>query len=345
MTIERAKGSAPANEKLRRYVAAIAAGSVLAAATPLASGQDWQVPRTSWGDPDLTGYWTNRSLTRLERPAEFAGKAFFTEDELAAWLEKELNPDGPASLNGEVIAVHYDLDDYGLGDSQNPLVHNLRTSLIVDPPDGRLPAMTPEAEQRAAAYRYNLEHHQWDSVKNAPLSDRCIVWESAGPPIVPRGYNNLFQIFQTEAYVVVVLEMNHDARIIPLDGRAHVDEGIVQYLGDARGHWDGETLVVETTNFNDQIHFDGQLKYSGTSEELIVTERFTHTGDNRILYEFTVDDPKTWERPWSGEVPVQRTEAPMFEFACHEGNYGLANTLSGARADERKAAAAAESAR
>jgi hypothetical protein len=344
MTIERANDSAPANEKLRRYIVAIAAGSVLAAAAPLASAQDWQVPRTLWGDPDLAGYWTNRSLTRLERPAELAGKAFFSEDEFAVWLEKEMNPDGPAALNGEVIAVHYDLDDYGLGDSQNPLVHNLRTSLIVDPPDGRLPAMTPEAEERAAAYRYNLEHHQWDSAKNAALSDRCIVWESAGPPIVPRGYNNLFQIFQAEDYVVVVLEMNHDARIIPLDGRAHVDR-IVQYLGDARGHWDGDTLVVETTNFNDQIHFDGQLKYSGTSEELVVTERFTRTGDNRILYEFTVDDPKTWVRPWSGEVPVQRTEGPMFEFACHEGNYGLANTLSGARADERKAAAAAESAR
>jgi hypothetical protein len=329
--------------KLRRYAAAIAVSSIVVAAAAPASGQDWQMPRTSWGDPDLAGYWTNRSLTRLERPAEFAGKAFLTEDELAAWLEKELNPEGPAALNGEVIAVHYDLDDYGLGDSQNPLVQNLRTSLIVDPPDGRLPAMTPEAQERAAAYRYNLEHHQWDSVKNAPISDRCIVWESAGPPIVPRGYNNLFQIFQTEDYVVVMLEMNHDARVIPLDGRAHIDDRVVQYLGDSRGHWEGDTLVVETTNFNDRIHFDGQLKFSGTSEALVVTERFTLTGDDHIRYEFTVDDPKTWVRPWSGEIPIQRTEGPMFEFACHEGNYGLANTLSGARADERKAAAAESS--
>lgn len=320
---------------------AIAVGSALAAATPLAIGQDWQASRTSWGDPDLTGYWTNRSLTRLERPPDLAGKAYFTEDELAAWLAKELNPDGPAALNGEVIAVHYDLDDYGLGDSQNTLVHNLRTSLIVDPPDGRLPALTQAAEERAAAYRYNLEYHQWDSVKNAPISDRCIVWESAGPPILPRGYNNLFQIFQTQDYVAIMLEMNHDVRIVPLDGRPHADERIVQYLGDSRGHWEGDTLVVETTNFSDQIHFDGQLKFSGTSKELHVTERFTLTGEDSIRYEFTVDDPKTWVRPWSGEVPVQRTDGPMFEFACHEGNYGLANTLSGARADERKAAAAA----
>jgi len=345
MTIEGANDSAAMRGKRRRYAAVIAAGSLLTAAAPMASGQDWQVPRTSWGDPDLSGYWTNRSLTRLERPAELSGKSFFTEDELAAWLDKEMHPEGPAAINGEVIAVHYDLDDYGLGDSQNPLVHNLRTSLIVDPPDGRLPAMTPEAQQRAAAYRYNLEHHQWDSAKNAPISDRCIVWESAGPPIVPRGYNNLFQIFQNEDYVVVVLEMNHDARVIPLDGRARIDDRIVQYLGDARGHWDGDTLVVETRNFNDQIHFDSQLKFSGTSEALVVTERFTLQGEDRFLYEFTVDDPKTWVRPWSGEVPVQRTEGPMFEFACHEGNYGLANTLSGARADERKAQATEEAAR
>jgi len=340
MIIERGDTSARALENLRHYAAAVAVAVILASAAPLAIAQDWQMPRTSWGDPDLAGYWTNRSLTRLERPAEFAGKPYLTEDELAAWLDKELHPDGPAALNGAVIDVHYDLDDYGLGDSQNTLVHNLRSSLIVDPPDGRLPAMTPAAEARAAAYRYNLEHHQWDSVKNAPISDRCIVWESAGPPILPRGYNNLFQIFQTEDYVVVMLEMNHDARIIPLDGRAHVDDRVVQYLGDSRGRWEGDTLVVETTNFNDQIHFDGQLKFSGTSEELRVTERFTLTGEDSFLYEFTVDDPKTWVRPWSGEVPVQRTDGPMFEFACHEGNYGLANTLSGARADERKAAAA-----
>jgi hypothetical protein len=138
-----------------------------------------------------------------------------------------------------------------------------------------------------------------------------------------------------------MLEMNHDVRIVPLDGRAHIDERIVQYLGDSRGYWDGDTLVVETTNLSDQLHFDGQLHFSGTSKELHVTEKFTRTGDDSILYEFTVDDPQTWVRPWSGEIPIKRTEGPMFEFACHEGNYGLANTLSGARADERRAAEAA----
>jgi hypothetical protein len=332
--------AASIDDLLRRTVG-IVFGTAMFAAAPLASGQDWETPRTSWGDPDLTGYWTNRSLTRLERPTELAGKAFFTEGELAAWIEQELNPEGPAALNGEVIDVHYDLDDFGLGDSQNELVHNLRTSLIVDPLDGRLPAMTQAAEERAAAYRYHLEHHQWDSAKHAPISDRCIVWESAGPPILPRGYNNLFQIFQTDDYVAIMLEMNHDVRIVPLDGRPHVDERIVQYLGDSRGRWEGDTLVVETRNLSDLLHFDGQLHFSGTSKALHVTERFTRTGEDSILYEFTVDDPETWVRPWSAEIPIQRTEGPMFEFACHEGNYGLANTLSGARADERRAAEAA----
>ena len=177
--------------------------------------------------------------------------------------------------------------------------------------------------------------HEFDSAKTRGTAERCIVWTNEGPPILPRGYNTHYQIFQTEGAVVILYEMIHDARIVPLDRRDHIDPKVRNWMGDSRGHWDGDTLVVETTNFNEQIHKDGQFGYAGTTDKLRVVERFTRTGPNRIDYRFTVEDPGTWTKPWSGYSPWETTEGPIFEYACNEGNYGLPNTLSGMRAKER----------
>ena len=307
----------------------------LAAGAADAAGNTWKAPRTSFGDPDLEGYWTNHTMLALERPRELGDKAKFTEKEMAAYIEKEMH--ATTTNFGASTEVHYNLDDYGLGDDQIHLVHNLNTAIIVDPSDGRMPPLIPEAKKRADAYLVWKKEHDFDSAKTRSLGERCIVWTNEGPPILPRGYNTHYQIVQTEGYVVILLEMIHDARVIPLDDRPHLDPKIRTWLGDSRGHWEGDTLVVETTNFNDALHRDLQFHYAGTTKALHVTERFTRTGPNRIDYRFTVEDPGTWTRPWSGESPWESVKGPIFEYACHEGNYGLPNTLNGMRVKEREA--------
>jgi hypothetical protein len=293
----------------------------------------WTVPRTSWGDPDLQGHWTNHTLLTLERPKELGDKAFFTPQEWKAYIEKQAKAD--TTTFGASYTAHYNLDDYGLGDSQSKLVENLRTSIITDPPNGHLPPLTPAAQARRETFLAWHEKHQFDSAKTRSLAERCIVWVNEGPPMLPRGYNNHYQIIQAKGYVVILLEMIHDARVIPLDGRPHISPKIRKWLGDSRGHWEGDTLVVETTNFDSRLHQHSAYDYSGVTEQLKVIERFKRTGPNRIDYSFTVSDPGTWTQPWSGESPWESTQGPMFEYACHEGNYGLANTLSGMRAEER----------
>ena len=305
-----------------------------------AASEDWTAPAMSWGDPDLQGIWDFRTITPMERPAELAGKTVLTAEEAADFQAREnrrLNRDlvdpetggaiyPPASQGG---VVPYNEFWYDRG---NALVADRRTSLIVDPPDGRIPPLTAEAAERAAARSEYLRDHSADSWEDRSLGDRCIVGFNAGPPMVPSAYNNNVQLLQTPGYVVILNEMVHNARIVPLDGRSQ--GAIPQWVGDSRGHWEGTTLVVETRSFREQAGF------RGSTESLRVVERFTRVGPDSLGYEFTVEDPETWTRPWTALVPMQKTEGPMFEYACHEGNYAMDGILGGARAEERAAAEA-----
>jgi hypothetical protein len=289
----------------------------------------WTQPRTADGQPDISGFWTNATYTPLERPAEFAGKEFWTPAEAAAYEKQRV-----AQFNSQAADdIHYDnviwqSEPYDKG------VTSLRTSLITDPKDGHIPPTTPDAQRRAAE-RAARRGNPADAIQNRTLAERCITWSNDVPPLMPIGYNANLQILQGPGQVVVVTEMIHSARIIPLDGRPHVGQKLQQLIGDSRGHWEGNTLVVDTTNFTDRTAF------RGSSEKLHVTERFTRTDADSIRYEFTVDDPTTWTRSWSAEVPMRKMGAPIYEYACSEGNYGIANILRGARVEEQKAAARA----
>jgi len=292
-----------------------------------AATQTWTPPRTPDGQPDLQGFWTNATTTPLERPSEFAGKPVLTEREAAEFQERVLRPagEGPPGLQAgsSIDAFWFE---------RGNVVADRRTSLIVDPPDGKVPPLTPAARQRVAAPAPERRLHPADGPEDRSLSERCLLWASAGPPMLPTGYNNNYQIVQTPGYVVILVEMIHDARVIPLDGRPHVGPDIRQWLGDSRGHWEGNTLVVDTSNFT------GKTAFRGSAENLHLIERFTLTDSDTIRYEFTVDDPATFTRPWSAEIPMRKTHGPMYEYACNEGNYALADILAGARAEEKSAA-------
>jgi hypothetical protein len=286
--------------------------------------------RTPDGQPDLSGYWTNTTVTPLERPKDLADKAFFTPDEAAAYAKRQLavpEPTGP----GTYADVHYNMAQFGLERSQTKVAANIRTSLITDPPDGRIPAMTPEAQRRNADRAAKNKGHEFDGPENRTLGEQCILWPNEGPPMLPAGYNSNLQIVQGPGYVAVMQEMIHDVRIIPTDGSPHLPSNVRQWMGDSRGHWEGDTLVVDTTNFT------GKTAFRGSSESLHVVERFRRVDADTVLYQFTVDDPSTWAHSWSAEIPMTKIQGPLFEYACHEGNYGMANNLSGARADEKKA--------
>ncbi len=287
------------------------------------------------GQPDLQGFWTNATVTPLERPAALAGKEFFTEAERAENEKKSLAAVTVESLGG--TTAHYDFNQFGLNPSQSKVAPNLRTSLIVDPPDGKLPPLTPEARKRAAdGAEARKRVGAYDGPETRPLGERCIIWPGEGPPMLPEAYNSNLQIHQGPGYVAILQEMIHDVRIIPLDGRPHLNPKIRLWMGDSRGHWEGNTLVVDTTNFTNRTNF------RGSTENLHVVERFTRIDPDTIRYEFTVEDPATWTRPWTAELPLTKTAGPIFEYACHEGNFGMANTLSGARAAEKAANEAAK---
>jgi hypothetical protein len=303
----------------------------------------WTVPRTPDGQPDLQGFWSNSTYTPLERPKDVT-REFYTEEEARgiakrrADLETEqTHGGGPKSLGvepGTVADVHYDFTQFGLDRSQGAMALNLRTSLIVDPPDGRIPPMTAGGQKRAAARAEARKRMgaPTDAAQNENLSTRCILMAHAGPPMLDAAYNNNYQIVQAPGYVMILVEMLHDVRIIPLDGRPHLPQSVRQWRGSYLGHWEGVTLVVESTNFTDKTAFQG------SSENMHLIERFTRVAEDTIRYQFTVDDPATWARPWSAEVPWKKTIGPLFEHACHEGNYSLANILAGARAEEKRAA-------
>jgi hypothetical protein len=279
----------------------------------------------------LDGIWTNATPTPLERPASVGGREFYTPAEQAANEKQAQQPVDIATLAG--TDIHYDFTQYGLDPSQSKLNVNKRTSIVVDPPDGKIPPMNAagrmRATERAAARK---RAGTYDGPETRPLGERCIIWPGEGPPMLPEAYNSNIQIQQGPGYVTILQEMIHDVRIVPLDGQPHPGPKIRQYMGDSRGHWEDKTLVVDTTNFN------GRTVFHGSGEDLHVVERFTRVDADSILYQFTVEDPSTWDRPWKGELLLTRIQGPIFEYACHEGNYGMANTLRGARAAEKEPA-------
>ena len=281
-------------------------------ATPQAS-----TPRTPDNHPDLQGIWDFRTATPLERPRDIGDKAFFTPAEAAAFEQRT------AERIGAIVAVHPpDWLDYGM-----TLLKDLRTSLVVDPPDGRIPALTPEGRARQQA-RAAERREAADGPEDRSLGERCLVF-SAGPPLLPGPYNNNLRIVQTPRAVVLETEMIHDARVIPLDGRPHLPATMRPWLGDSRGRWEGDALVVETTNFSERTPF------RGSDAKMRLVERFSTTDANTLTYEFTVDNPTAFTKPWTVRYPMTRTTDRMYEYACHEGNYGLLDILRGARYEER----------
>lgn len=318
-----------------RKLVVVGLAVVLASATLLAQTRASTLPRTPDGHPDLQAIWDFRSATPLERPARFAGREFMTAEEVVEYerlaLEREDGrpPDDARSLEEQSVHPVWWLD-YGKN-----VVKTARTSLIVDPPDGRMPPQTAEARERLAARRAAAKTHgPADSYENRSLQERCI---TRGLPEVtlPGPYNNNLQIVQTPEYVVLFTEMIHDARVVPMDGRPHHPAGVRSWMGDPRGRWEGDTLVVDSTNFTDRTNFRG----SGASLHLV--ERFTRLDADTLEYRFTVEDPTTWTRPWTVSYPMVRTAGPIYEFACHEGNYGLRGILAGARYEEKVAEEAA----
>jgi len=289
----------------------------------------WTPPLTPDGQPDLGGVYTNASAIPLERPKDLGAKEFFTKEEAIAYTTK-------AKVRQEVVApgtygdVHYNMAQFGLDHGQGEFPATLRTSLIVGP-EGRVPPLLPAAKARIAARAAANKGHEFDGPENRSLAERCIMWPNEGPPMLPEGYNSNVQIVQGRGYVAVLQEMIHDVRLIPMDGRPHLPPEVRQLMGDPRGHWEGNTLVVDTTNFTDRTAF------RGSSENLHVVERFTRTDADTITYQFTVSDPSTWEKSWSGEILMTKIDSPIFEYACTEGNYGMRNNLSGARAAEKNA--------
>ncbi len=319
-----------------RFHTAVRAVPILLLAAAFATGQTakpagktWAPPRTPDGQPDIEGIWTSATLTPLERPADLAGKPTLTEKE-AAEYEKNLlvqsnrdRRDGSADAD---LGRAYNEFWYDRG---NKVVGTRRTSLIIDPPDGLVPPLTPEAQKRQEAAREHARLHAFDGPEDRPLAERCLSWATAGPPMLPSAYNNNYHIVQTPGYVTILSEMIHDVRVIPLDGRPHLGGNIRQWMGDARGHWEGNTLVVDTADFN------GKAAFRGSGQKLHLVERFTPVGRDAMLYEFTVDDPTTFTKPWTAQVPMTKTEGPIYEYACQEGNYALRGVLAGARAEEK----------
>ncbi len=294
---------------------------------PAGSRAGTGVPRTSFGKPDLGGIWDFATITPLERPAQFAGKEFLTEAEAKQLEERWTVPEPTYTKTGTYNRFW---TDYG-----TRVVKTRRTSLIVDPPDGKLPALTAEVQQRVAARR--LARERVDGPEALNLAERCLIGFNAGPPLRPGAYNNKVHILQTPDTVAIVTEMIHDVRIVPLDGRPPLPKSIEQWKGDSRGRWEGDTLVVETRNFPSSNSF---IENRGTDnlrdENLNLIERFRRLDADTLNYEFTMNDPTVWTRPWTATFTLARLPELMFEYACHEGNYAMTNMLTGARALEKR---------
>lgn len=308
----------------------------------------FEAPRTPWGDPDVGGLWNSSTVTPVERPAD--QPEFLSAEDVAATeravVDGIARANAPSEVRTEPLPAGGNVGAYNSFwlDRGTTVVPTRRTSIIIDPPNGRLPALTPETARRLASPEgqrsldIQLGRLDPDSYEQLDLNDRCIWYR--GVPTFSTAYNNNYQLFQTPDHVVILQEHIHDTRVIPLDGRPHTSERIPQLRGDSRGHWEGDTLVVETTNFRKKgfLFIPGPTAQGGTNWEptdaLHVVERFTRVGPDTLDYEFTVDAPNTWSSPWTGSSPWARGDGPMFEYACHEGNYGLPNILTGARVQE-----------
>jgi len=319
----------------------VVAGVVSLSALPVAAQT---APRTAWGQPDLRGVWDFRTITPLQRPESLAEQEFLTEEE-AANLEQEVldrNADlatRPALRTEVTESVDRGADgapgfynNFWL-DRGTRAVGTRRTSLIIDPPNGRIPDLTASGQRTADARRAYRQEHPADSWVDRSAYDRCILGFNAGPPITPGGYNQNLHLFQTPDHVVLVTEMVHTVRVVPLDGRPALSDGVRQWSGDSRGHWEGETLVVETSNFNDQ------RGWRGSTTNMKLVERYTRVDADTLDYEFTVIDPETWTSSWTASIPMRRSLNPMYEYACHEGNHSMDGILAGRRAEERAAPA------
>jgi hypothetical protein len=304
---------------------------LLAAATALLGAS---LPRTTDGHPDLSGYWTNATLIPLERPAGLGTKEFYTEAEAVAMDKERVRKENSQAKDD----IHY--DNVIWQKETFSKVTSRRTSIVFDPPDGHLPPLNEAGKRRALLEAEAAKRRdRAESADARSLGERCIAWGNEGPPMLGSTYNANLEIVQTPGALAIHHEIIHGVRIIPTDGRPHLPADIRQLGGDSRGHWEGDTLVVDTTNFTDQTNFrpppgTGRQDIF-SSRDLHVTERFTRTDADTITYRFTVDDPSTWTKPWSGEMLLKKTEGPIFEYACHEGNYGLANILAAARAKEK----------
>jgi len=306
----------------------------------VALGQAPKIPRTADGHPDLQGFWNNASLTPLERPVALGNKEFFTAEEAASFERgrlQEVNRDRRDGSGETDAGRAYNEAWFDRG---TKVSKTQRTSLISDPPNGRVPPLTPEARKKWAMFEADFARHPGDGPETRPLPDRCLVFSQSGPPMLPGNYNDNYQIVQTRESVAILAEMGNIPRVIPIDGRPHLPGKVRQWTGDSRGHWEGDTLVVETTNFRTTPRSRFGVVYNGmTDENLRVTERFTRTAMDTLLYRATVDDPTVYTKPWTAEVNMTKVAGPIFEYACHEGNYGMSGILSGFRADEKKAAA------
>jgi hypothetical protein len=345
--MDRRRASYAAAFSLSLAAAAILLSSLSVAAQAPSSGaaaaSKWVPPRTADGRPDLEGIWTNATIVPLQRPQEYAGKPLLTEQEAAERIKRTLvqwdrdRRDGGAAqdLSRAYGSVWWDADA--------KVVADRRTALLVDPADGRLPAVTAETQARQAENQARLRRPA-ETPADRTYIERCLWWMAVGPPMLPSFANNSpfntlvsnYKFVQTPDYFVIVHEILHETRIIPLNGRPHVGPAIRSWMGDSRGRWEGDTLVVETTNFIDRAQF------RGAGKNMHLVERFTRTGPETLEYEFTVTDPTTFTRPWTARVPMMSSPGPIYEWQCHEHNYGLANILSAARAEERAAAEAGQ---
>ena len=322
--------------RFSKFADAAALAAALVAFLPIgAAGQDTSF-RTPDGHPDLQGVWNFSTATPMERPEDLAGQETLTPEEAAAWEQQ---------LAEQRAANESEREDAPLGARLGYSVrvwfehgHTLseqRTSLVIDPPNGRIPAVRPEVAARAEL-RSLLRGRHAHGPEDRGASERCLLGFNSGPPMTPSAYNNNVQLFQTADHVVILNEMVHNARVIPLDGRPHLPAHLRQWVGDSRASWDGDTLVIETRNFL------GETSLRGSSANLRLVERFTRAGADTLIYEFTVNDPTSWTRPWTAQVLMARTDEPLYEYACHEGNYSMPSSLSGARAMEAREAAAGE---
>ena len=306
-----------------------------------AKNETWTLPRTPDGQPDLQGVWANNNATPLERPKELAGKQVLTDEELAELKKKATNlfgiDAGDAAFGDQVFQAaltdtqEFQSSDFTTGNyNQFWIVErdwDNRTSLVINPSNGRIPSLTPEGEKRVASSRIARQRPA-HGPEDRSLGERCITF---GVPRLGAGYNSYYQILQTPGYVVIVMEINPGPRIIPLDGRPHISQNIRQWNGDSRGHWEGDTLIVDTTNYSPKSNF------KGSAENLHLVERFKRVGPDTIEYEVNINDSSIWTAPWTAMIPLKKSEDPIFEYACHEGNIGMEGILAGARATEKTA--------